>query len=148
MLENYEILQSATDQDGKPFRIIKVPLPSIIEWTAEIVEKAGDTDFDKLEANKLGPDDGRIIGEKVTRVASVSYLNFLVSNGVIINASYINYGTSLEQEAKVKSIFKEVFPGLEQVWIDALSLNRNGGGIHCITLQEPLNGKDLKIVLP
>lgn len=148
MLENYNILKIATDQDGKPFKIIKIPLPNVIEWTAEIVETAGNMEFDKLEANRLAPDDERAIGDKVTRVASVSYLNFMVSNGVIINASYTNHGTSAEHEAKVSAIFKEIFPNLEQVWIDALPLNRMGGGIHCITLQEPLHKQPEKLILP
>ncbi|MGE5944429.1 MAG: agmatine deiminase family protein [Flavobacteriales bacterium] len=148
MLENYNILKDATDQDGKPFKIIKIPLPNVIEWTAEIVEKAGNMEFDKLEANRLAPDDARAIGDKVTRMASVSYLNFLVSNGVIINASYTNHGTSAEHEAKVSAIFKEVFPNLEQVWIDALPLNRMGGGIHCITLQEPIHKIPEKFIFP
>ncbi|OYX27536.1 MAG: hypothetical protein B7Z06_04185 [Flavobacteriales bacterium 32-35-8] len=148
MLENYNILKNATDQDGNPFRIIKIPLPNVIEWTAEIVEKAGNMEFDKLEANRLAPDDGRTIGDKVTRVASVSYLNFLVSNGVLINASYTNHGTSIEHEAKVRALFKEAFPNLEQVWIDALPLNRMGGGIHCITLQEPLHKTPDKLIFP
>ncbi|WP_157805303.1 agmatine deiminase family protein [Confluentibacter citreus] len=148
MLENYNILKDATDQDGKPFKIIKVPLPDVIEWTAEIVEKAGDMEFDKVESSRLAPDDARTIGDKVTRVASVSYLNFLVSNGVIINASYTNHGTSAAHEDKVKAIFKEAFPNLEQVWIDALPLNRMGGGIHCITLQEPLHKMPEKLNIP
>jgi len=148
MVENYNILKDATDQDGKPFKIIKVPLPNTIEWTAEIVKKAEPSEFDKLESNRLAPDDKRDIGDKVTRVASVSYLNFLVSNGVIINASYTNHGTSPEYEAKVSAIFKEVFPNHEQVWVDALPLNRMGGGIHCITLQEPLHKIPEKLILP
>lgn len=148
MLENYNILKNATDQDGKPFRIIKVPLPNVIEWTAEIVEKAGSMEFDKLEAHRLAPDDGRTIGDNITRVASVSYLNFMVSNGVLINASYTNHGTSAEHEAKVRTLFKEAFPNLEQVWIDALPLNRMGGGIHCITLQEPFHKLPEKLIFP
>src|SRR5690606_20866691 len=138
MLENYNILKNATDQDGKPFKIVKIPLPAIIEWQAELVKTAGSMEFDKVEISKLSPHDSRIIGDKVTRLASVSYLNFLVSNGVFINASYTNHGTPTAQENKVKAIFKEVFPNLEQIWIDTFPLNRNGGGIHCVTLQEPL----------
>ena len=136
MQENYEILKNATDQDGKPFNIIKVPLPSVVEWTATVTEKTNSMDFDKMEASRL-PLEEQTIGNTITRVASVSYLNFLISNGVIINASYTNHGTTTEHEAKVKAIFRDVFPDLEQVWIDALPLNRQGGGIHCVTLQEP-----------
>ena len=146
MVENYNILKEATDLDGKPFKIIKVPMPHVIEWPAEIVKKAGSMEHNKVESNWLAPDDDRIIGDMVTRVASVSYLNFLVTNGIIINASYTNHGTSPEYEEKVKSIFKDAFPDLEQVWIDVLPLNRMGGGIHCITLQEPLHIKAEKII--
>lgn len=146
MLENYSILKDATDQNGKPFRIIKVPLPNVVEWPAQIVEKAGNMEHDKLEPNRLAPDDERTIGDMVTRVASVSYLNFLVTNGVVINASYTNHGTSPEYEENVKAIFKDVFPDLEQVWIDALPLNRLGGGIHCITLQQPLHKMPEKLL--
>lgn len=148
MLENYLILKDATDQDGKPFTIIKVPLPTVIEWPAEIVKKAGDMMHDQVESNRLAPDDERKVGDFVTRVASVSYLNFLVSNGVLINASYTNHGTTTEHEERVKAIFKEVFPHHEQIWIDALPLNRMGGGIHCITLQEPLHKMPEKLIFP
>jgi agmatine deiminase len=147
MLENYNILKDATDQDGQPFRIIKVPLPKVIEWPAEIVNKAGNMEHNKVESNRLAPDDERTIGDMVTRVASVSYLNFLVTNGVVINASYTNHGTSSQYEEHIKSIFKDVFPDHEQVWIDVLSLNRLGGGIHCITLQEPSHKMTEKILL-
>lgn len=147
MLENYNILKDATDQDGKPFKIIKVPMPNVIEWSAQIVKKAGNMEHDKVESNRLAPDDERVVGDIVTRVASVSYLNFLVTNGVIINASYTNHATSPEYEEKVKSIFKDAFPDLEQVWIDVLPLNRMGGGIHCITLQEPAHKMPEKIIL-
>jgi agmatine deiminase len=136
MQENYEILKNATDQDGKPFKIIKIPVPSVVEWTAEITDKDENMDYTKLNINRLATQEP-LIGKKTTRVASVSYLNFFMSNGVLINASYTNHGTPTEREAKVKAIFKNVFPNLEQVWIDALPLNRNGGGIHCVTLQEP-----------
>ena len=122
-------------------------MPHIIEWSAQIVNKAGNMEHNKMESNRLAPDDDRLVGDIVTRVASVSYLNFLVTNGVILNASYTNHGTPREYEDKVKSIFKEAFPDLEQVWIDVLPLNRMGGGIHCITLNEPLHKMPEKIIL-
>src|SRR5690606_40306001 len=116
------ILKKATDQDGKPFNIIKVPLPSVVEWTATVTEKTNSMDYDKMEASRL-PLEEQTIGKTITRVASVSYLNFLVSNGVIINASYTNHGTTTEHEAKVKAIFMYVFPDLGLVWIIVLPLN-------------------------
>lgn len=128
MATNYEILKNATDQDGKPFRIIKVPLPDIVELDQPF-ESQLQKEFGYLQS--YNPED------EVIHVASVSYLNFLLVNDVIINASYVRHGTRSKREKQVKAIFEEVFPDRRQVWIDALPLNRRGGGIHCISLPEP-----------
>lgn len=138
MHENLKILEAATDQDGKPFRIMKVPLPNPVEWPAQVVEKPEDHEFWKLSPKSFLPHERPAVGDTLIRVAATSYLNFLVTNGVVVNASYVQHGTSEEREAKVKAIFQEVFPGRDQVWMDALPLNRNGGGIHCSTQQEPM----------
>jgi agmatine deiminase len=137
MQENLKILEDATDQDGKPFRIIKVPLPGLIEWPAVVVEKKQAHEFWKLTSKFFLPHERPAAGDTLIRVAASSYLNFLVSNGVLINATYIQHGTPTAHEEKVKAIFAEVFPDREQIWIDALPVNRNGGGIHCSTQQEP-----------
>ncbi len=141
MQENLKILETATDQDGNPFRIIKVPLPQLIEQPAVVVEKASPMEFWKLTPIAFLPHERPAVGDTLIRVAASSYLNFLVSNSVIINASYTQHGTPTEREEKVKAIFKEVFPNREQVWINALPLNWNGGGIHCSTQQEPQRRK-------
>jgi agmatine deiminase len=141
MQENLKILEASTDQDGKPFRIIKVPLPSPIEQPAVVVEKSSPTEFWKLTPKAFLPAERPAVGDTLIRVAASSYLNFLVSNGVIINASYTHHGTPTEREEKVKAILNEVFPDREQVWINALPLNWNGGGIHCSTQQEPKRKK-------
>jgi agmatine deiminase len=137
MQENLKILEASTDQDGKPFRIIKVPLPSLVEWPAAVVEKRNDGEFWKLTLKSFLPHERPAVGDTLIRVAATSYLNFLVTNGVVLNASYIQHGTPTDREKKVSAILKEVFPDREQVWIDALPVNRNGGGIHCSTQQEP-----------
>ena len=137
MQENLKILEASTDQDEKPFRIIKVPLPSPIEQPAVVAEKSSPMEFWKLTPKAFLPAERPAVGDTLIRVAASSYLNFLVSNGVIINASYTQHGTPTEREEKVKAILKEVFPDREQVWINALPLNWNGGGIHCSTQQEP-----------
>ncbi|WP_220628054.1 hypothetical protein [Confluentibacter sediminis] len=81
-----------------------------------MIEKAGRMEFNKARANeRLAIEDQKSIGKQIKRVASVSYLNSLVSNGVIINTSYTNHATSREHEYKVKAIFKNVFANLEQV---------------------------------
>ena len=137
MAENLKILEAATDQDGKPFRIIKVPLPTPVEWPAVVVAERQDNEFWKLTPKSFLAHERPAVGDTLIRVAATSYLNFLVSNGVVLNATYVQHGTPTEREEKVKAIFNEVFPDRAQVWIDALPVNRNGGGIHCSTQQEP-----------
>ena len=137
MVENFKILEASTDQDGKPFHIIKVPLPNPIERPIVVIEKADDSNIWELDPSSFLPGERPVAGDTLLRVSASSYLNFLVSNGVIINATYVQQGTSLEKENKVKAIMKAVFPDREQIWIDALPVNWNGGGIHCSTQQEP-----------
>ncbi len=145
MKENLKILEKATDQDGNPFRIIKVPLPSIVELPNN---NQNEETPDETESYNFIPTAENSSNEKKIKVAAVSYLNFLITNGMVINASYINHGTSVEHEERVKAIFKEVFPDREQVWIDVFPLNRNGGGIHCMTQQEPLSVKKENNIIP
>jgi agmatine deiminase len=148
MNENFSILQKALDQDGNPFKIIKVPVPSVIEWPVTVSIDVLGAEYDKLDVFDFRPLRKPKVGDKLIRVASVSYLNFLATNGAVINASYIKYGTSAEKEDRVKAIFREVFPDREQIWIDAFPVNRLGGGIHCITLQEPFPSKKENLYLP
>jgi agmatine deiminase len=137
MAENLKILGAATHQNGKPFRIVKVPLPSLVEWPSVVADKRSDDEFWKLTPKSFLPEERPAVGDTLIRVAATSYLNFLVTNCVVLNATYTQHGTPVERETRVKAIFKEVFPDREQVWIDALPVNRNGGGIHCSTQQEP-----------
>jgi len=137
MKKNLEILEASTDQNGQPFRIIKVPLPNPIEHPIVVMEKASPVDLWKLAPTAFLPEDRPSPGDTLIRVSASSYLNFLVSNGVIINATYVQHGTPTSKEEKVKAILKEAFPDREQVWINALPLNWNGGGIHCSTQQQP-----------
>lgn len=145
MKENLKILEKATDQDGNPFRIVKVPLPSVVELPQD--NKNNETYNDTVFANTI-PEEVNSSNKVVVKVAAVSYLNFLITNGMVINASYVNHGTSKEHEERVKAIFKEIFPDREQVWIDVFPLNRNGGGIHCMTHQEPFHSKKGKSNIP
>lgn len=141
MNENLKILEKATDQEGKPFRIIKVPLPAIIEKPEVVKSKSSNSGFGSIQQGIFLPADRPDVGDTVMRVSASSYLNFLVTNGVVLNATYIRHGTTKEKEERVKAIFKEVFPDRQQVWIDALPLNWSGGGIHCSTQQQPKRKK-------
>lgn len=110
--ENYRILRNATDQDGKPFRIIRIPMPATLY----------------REANQNG--------ELPVR----SYLNFFITTGAVLLPTYWRPGRSpalKTTEERVKSLFRQAFPGRRIIGIDVENVNRWGGGIHCITQPMP-----------
>ncbi len=62
----------------------------------------------------------------------VRYLNFYVGNGCVVVPVA---GTRTDREALAR--IAEAFPGREVVGVDALPLAEGGGGIHCVTQQQP-----------
>jgi len=142
MSENLKILEESRDQDGKPFNIIKVPLPDLITRKVIATEKADSTQIAVRPSPFLSPSDFSIAeapkeGDSLLRVPASSYLNYLITNGVVIVPTYTNAGSSAEKENRVRRIFQEQFPGRQIVLIDAMPQNWDGGGIHCSTQQQP-----------
>jgi agmatine deiminase len=138
MSENLQILEQSTDQDGKPFNIIKIPLPDLITKKIVARETIGDTEktFD-VTVNSFVPAEAPKLGDSLLRVPASSYMNYLVTNGVVLIPTYTHIGSSGEKEEQVRKIFEQQFPGRKLVFIDAMSLNWSGGGIHCSTQQQP-----------
>jgi agmatine deiminase len=136
MEENLEILRNATDQDNEPFTIIRMPLPELV--TQEI--KPGDGTYDYIST--LTYEDGSTFpaGKPVTAIAAASYLNFLITNKVVIGQKYWREGLGKEikkRDSEAEKILQTVFPDRKIVMIDALPINWGGGGVHCITMQQP-----------
>ncbi|MEM9936484.1 MAG: agmatine deiminase family protein, partial [Bacteroidota bacterium] len=80
------------------------------------------------------------VGEPVQVIAAASYLNFLITNKVVLGQKYWKEGmdTAIKsRDEEVKAILQQLFPTREVLMLDALSVNYGGGGIHCITMQEP-----------
>ena len=131
MEENYRILKSATDQDGRAFRIIRVPAADIISETFTI------------EPGDAGPLDffhGSKPGETVKILIAASYLNFFISNGVVLISRYWKSGrpnSTRQKDETVKRLMRRLFPGREIIQIDAENLNFGGGGMHCATQEQP-----------
>jgi agmatine deiminase len=117
--ENYEILLNSTDQDGNKLNVIKVPFAPLV------------IDRD--------PQDNRRLQASVT-----SYMNFIVTNSLIILPSYTSLFTGIQgedyqaRENEVVQIFKEAFPSREIIRVQAASLNRFSGGFHCVSINVPL----------
>jgi len=134
---NFEILKNSKDENGNSFKIIKVPLPDPITKPIQILEAGMWDETYNIPISTFKESDGWAVGDTAYRVAASSYLNYYVTNGVVLLPSYIKEGSSVEKEEEIKKIFAEVFPGRKQIFIDAMVLNWEGGGIHCGTQQQP-----------
>jgi agmatine deiminase len=59
-------------------------------------------------------------------------VNFYIANGGIVMPSF-----GVPGDARARAVVQAAFPGREIVQIDITHLASGGGGIHCITQQQP-----------
>ncbi|MDL2239986.1 agmatine deiminase family protein, partial [Bacteroidales bacterium OttesenSCG-928-L14] len=123
--ENYKILSEATDQDGKRFTIIRMPLASTIYSTM----KPGDYVYESIKT--LDYLDGSTFpdGDTINVIAALSYLNFIITNKVIIGQTCWREGMPnelKEKDEKAAQILQSVFPNRKVIMIDALAVNLGG----------------------
>lgn len=135
--ESFEILKNATDQDDKPFTIIKVPLPDLNPRTMIATKEYSKEPSLDIPANRFYISEAPKVGDTLLRVPASSYLNYLVTNEVVLISSYVDEGSSKEKENRVRKIFEKQFPDRKIVFINAMPQNWGGGGIHCSTQQQP-----------
>jgi len=62
-----------------------------------------------------------------------SYVNFALTNGAVITAQF----GDRDRDHECRQTLCEAFPGREVVQLDVDRIHRGGGGIHCVTQQEP-----------
>ncbi len=133
--ENVEILQKATDQDGKPLVIRRIPVPDSLFSTMRSGDDVYDYYREKYDSGFVYP-----IGEEIKVIAAASYSNFLITNGVVLGAEYWRPGlpdSIRHKDQLARSVLEDLFPDRTVHTIDVRALNFGGGGIHCITQQEP-----------
>lgn len=124
--ESYQILKNARDQDGKPFKIIRVPQAPII--------------FDQGQYN----------GQPIYYTPVTSYLNFVLTNNLVVIPAYSNPGEPdflRQKDEQAIKAFQGVFKSRKVVTINATELNYSGGGLHCITMHQPKVKKRSKLRL-
>jgi agmatine deiminase len=136
MEENYRILQTATDQDGQPFKIIRVPtaMPIVVTMQAQ------DATFDGLK--ELTFEDGTVIApdSKIQVILAASYLNFVIANNVVLVPQYWQPDrpeAMRRRDETVKRLIQKALPNRTIVQINPENLNAGGGGMHCIVQQMP-----------
>ena len=65
-------------------------------------------------------------------VVDYSYINHYICNGAVILCAFDD-----PNDAVAKGILEEVYPNRQIILVDARELFSRGGGIHCITQQQP-----------
>lgn len=140
MKVNYEILKNATDQDGNPFTIIKMPVPDVDYMTFALDTANNNDEIKFLSQQILTEQKNFSMGDTVHFVPSSSYLNFLITNKTVFEAKYWKEGqpeTSKAKDEKAKQILKKYFPDKNIYQINTAETNHNGGGLHCWSMQVP-----------
>lgn len=130
----YEVLAGATDVDGNPFEIVRIPASAHIQY----IQRPGDDLYDYyhelvgdafMDGTPWPEDELHLFG-------ATSYCNFLVCNGVVLGQRYWQEGMDeaiKEKDAQAEAALKACFPDRKVVMIDSLALNMAGGGVHCWT---------------
>jgi len=118
--ENYHILKNSRDQDGNPFKIVRIPQAPVIFTEA------------KFEGNDI------------YYTPITSYLNFVLTNRSVVIPSYYRIGDPeyiKERDLQAKQALQSVFKNRKVVMVNSLELNYSGGGLHCITSYKPKTKK-------
>lgn len=110
----YAKLEAARSVDGKPYNIVKIPLPQCFARTED--DCAGlvtvDGSKERYEGELIQP----------------SYINFVFVNGGVIVPSFDDPADGI-----VKELFERTFPDRQVIDFPAREILLGGGGMHCIT---------------
>ena len=117
--EQYEDFQALEKQlqklftfEGYPYRLLKLPMPDAIYDEGDRLTTDKNSQGDRLPA---------------------TYANFLILNGAVIYPTY----NQPEKDEEAKRQFQLAFPDREIIGVDSLTIIRQHGSIHCLTMQLP-----------
>ncbi len=128
---NLALLKEQTDQDGNPLEILRMPLPPSMIYTID----QRDPVYSVIASLK-----GVSLNGPIRVILAGSYCNYLVSNGVVCFPQYFQEGMDplfKETDQKAMQVIQEAFPGHTIVPIDPKPVNAGGGGMHCISNNQP-----------
>jgi agmatine deiminase len=133
--ENLAQLRAARRRDGRPYHIIMFPVPR----TREYMITRTVTEQDRRSGLRMQLADFDV-GDEVNFVPATSYMNFFITNGVVLAAKYWREGMperEREKDEYVRDALQMLFPDRRIAQIDPLAINWYGGGMHCQTQQQP-----------
>jgi agmatine deiminase len=131
MEENFRVLSKARDERGRPFRIIRVPVPDTM---------TGRVAYDSLSREERSWFEGAKPGDSVEFYLPGGYLNFIIANGVVVTAKFWRSGQSealRTTDTLARSALERAFPKRKIVQVDVLPLIYDGGGLHCHSRNQP-----------
>jgi agmatine deiminase len=114
----YERLSSAVDARGRRFEVHKLAQPGPLHTTA-------------AEAQGVASAPGtrpRRAGDRLP----ASYVNFYVGNGIVVMPAFDD-----PQDIPARETLQAMFPDRRTIVVPAREIVLGGGGIHCVTQQEP-----------
>lgn len=138
--EAYEILSRETTVDGKPFKILRIPVgPQMIERMPkdQLGYEVWKAFFDEAGVAEDGTPwyDGDF-----AHMIQTGYCNFLICNDIVLGQHYWRPGMDesiKERDEKARKALQEAFPDREIITVDAFDINVWSGGIHCWTKDIP-----------
>ena len=119
-----EQLKALRTADGKPYRLLRLPMPDGIY---------------EVEGDKVAVQSSNVAARrsKVQEVQGerlpATYANFLVINGAVLVPTY----DQPEKDAEALRVVQQAFPDREMIPIDARTIIRQHGSVHCLTMQVP-----------
>lgn len=135
LLENLEDLKAARTVEGEPLTVVTMPSPDHSLFAMEV----------PLGSPMMEPSWAELTtrhapGDMVLYSPAVSYMNFVIANGVVLVPAYWQEGLpdSVKQDdQRAAETLAGVFPDRKIVQINPLAINWWGGGMHCSTQQQP-----------
>ena len=67
----------------------------------------------------------------------LDYVDYSYINHYVLNNAVLLCGFDDPRDKETKALMREIYPGREIALLDARELFARGGGIHCITQQQP-----------
>jgi agmatine deiminase len=138
----HAILSASQTADGEPLTIIRVPEAGAIE--IELTPADGMyltlSDMNAHPSIPLVGADAFVNGDNVRFILAASYMNFVVTNQVVLIPKFHlpDRSPALEEKDEAfRAIIAAHYPGRSVVQVNVDALTVGGGGMHCITQQIP-----------
>ena len=120
LVEMEKELKELRTMEGKPYRLLRLPLPRPIY-------EAGDRSRETGDRSRETGDRRQETGDRLP----ATYANYLVINGAVLVPTY----NQPDLDAEAMRIIGEAFPDREIVGIDCRAVIKQHGSLHCCTMQ-------------